>query len=315
MTFFVAEKNKIRILGFLFVLFMWVLFPDPGTAAEQALLWIDPEQPVRELEEDTEFRIRLDQAQEIYGIELRLAFPADLVQGLDANSSQPGIQIRPGSCPEPGLVVRNEVNNETGQIDYALSQMNPQPPCDGGVVAEFSMRCAAAGQGTLSFEVGVVSDRNGLPIDHVTQTALIRCEGNGQTPTEIFTLTSTWTNTPSPVPSSTDPPPPNTATPTDQPTLSPSATRIPPTGTFTPTFTSTFTPTDLPLTWTPTVTTETEISPTGALTLTPTAAGTPDQESETPLSTVMVTVWLLGGTGLGFLLFGFYLSFGNREER
>jgi hypothetical protein len=109
----------------------------------------------------------------IYGAQLALTFDASQLQVI-------GAQINPGSCPGPDFVVTNSVHNETGMITYAVTQLAPTTACDGGVIASVEFFCLdvpGGGSGTtpITLTESVLSDSNGMPINHTVQHGQITC--------------------------------------------------------------------------------------------------------------------------------------------
>ena len=58
--------------------------------------------------------IAIEDADDLYAIDISIAFDADLLQVRDSNPQQSGTQLGFGTFLDPGLVVTNEVDNEEG---------------------------------------------------------------------------------------------------------------------------------------------------------------------------------------------------------
>lgn len=151
-------------------------------AGEGTLLWVNPAMSSLEVGESEEKIVQLDDVEDVYALEIQLEFDSLVLNVLDADGSQTGVQIRPGSCPQPGFVVVNEVNNVSGIIDYAITQINPQFPCDGGDVAKIEFQCVGNGVSEVSFKSSTISDRDGIPIEHNIQSGKIECGSISPTP-------------------------------------------------------------------------------------------------------------------------------------
>jgi PKD repeat protein len=106
-------------------------------------------------------------APDIFGGQIDLSFDPTYLQVLD-DSDDAGIQIMPGSCPEPDFVVQNSADNAAGSIRYAATSLAPTVPCDGGVVATFRVLVLAAGSTSVSFNSAILSDINGKQIPATT---------------------------------------------------------------------------------------------------------------------------------------------------
>ena len=72
-----------------------------------------------------------DDVTNLFGLDIRLRFNADMVQVEDGNPSKAGIQVLPGEFPVADFEVKNVVDNEAGTIWYAVTQLNPREPVSG----------------------------------------------------------------------------------------------------------------------------------------------------------------------------------------
>ena len=161
--------------------------------------------------------VRLEDATNLYDVAFRLQFDASLLEVVDADAMQPGVQIAPGTFPDPaqGIVSVNTVDNANGWIDYRVQLTSPAPPANGnGLVARITLRGLTAGNSALAFAQGetLLRDPSGNLID---RTVL-----GGSVTVLSVTATPTPTGTPTPTPTATATP---TLTPTVTPTLCPDA--------------------------------------------------------------------------------------------
>ena len=98
----------------------------------------------------TEVAIRIENVTRLYGAEVHLAFDPNYLEIQDADPEKPGVQIQAGTFPAPDFVVQNQVDNVQGTLDYAITQMAPRPPIDGGgVLATITVK--TKGEGTSRF--------------------------------------------------------------------------------------------------------------------------------------------------------------------
>lgn len=145
----------------------------------------------------------------LYGAEVRLSFDATRLQVQDALPFQTGIQITPGTFPNPadGFVAVNSVDNAAGTIIYAITLLAPAQPVSGnGTLARIVFQGVNAGSANVVFTS--VSLLNNL-----TQTI--------PATTANATITVTGTATVTPCPPTTTPTPGPTATPTKTPSPGP----------------------------------------------------------------------------------------------
>ena len=70
--------------------------------------------------------------QDLYGIYFHLRFDPAVVQVADADPSTSGVQVAEGDFLSADYVAQNEVDNQAGTIDYAVTQVNPSEPRSGG---------------------------------------------------------------------------------------------------------------------------------------------------------------------------------------
>jgi hypothetical protein len=108
-------------------------------------------------------KIRLENADKIYGIDLQAKFDPAVVEVVDADSEQAGIQMLPGAFLKPDFVVRNQVDNTTGTLDYVITQLRPTPSASGaGIVMRVHFLGKTQGTSSkLTFTSAVIADRRG----------------------------------------------------------------------------------------------------------------------------------------------------------
>lgn len=120
-------------------------------------LTVDPLTSTINVGEAITVDIVLSDVTDLYGIQLGLSFDPAVVNVV-------GESVTPGDCPQPDFVVENFAENVTGTINYAAIQLNPTPPCDGGVVAKIAFQGVAEGQSDIHFVEWLLSDTDGQPL-------------------------------------------------------------------------------------------------------------------------------------------------------
>jgi hypothetical protein len=139
----------------------------------EALLWLDPQFPNIPLLGSGQVDLVLSNISNVYGAEMALSFDPTILQVV-------GASLSPGSCPAPDFVVSNTADNTAGSIDYAVTQLNPTPPCSGGTVATIEFQCIAESPSTdVLITSSNVSDPDGVLIPHNTQNATVECSPAG----------------------------------------------------------------------------------------------------------------------------------------
>jgi hypothetical protein len=142
-----------------------------------ALLWLNgPDDPVP-VGDEFPVSLLLGYLSDVFGAEVSLGFDPTYLEVLD-DGAAPGIQITPGDCPQPDFVVQNAADNVAGTIDYAVTQLAPTPPCDGGVVAVMRLVGLQAGETEIQIVESVIANPDGLPLAHDTQNVIISVGGS-----------------------------------------------------------------------------------------------------------------------------------------
>ncbi len=176
-------------------------------------------------------QLRLENVQNLYGLEAHLTFDKNIVQIEDDDASQDGVQIAKGQFPYPDFTVQNMVDNYGGRLDYAIVQLSPRPPASGsGVVATIHFRGVSEGSSPIHFTGAKLASPDGFAIPVTLQEgAIVVGDVTGPTPPPEPT-TPSETSTPSePTATSTtaEPTHPPGVTPTLLPTPSPQASLTP----------------------------------------------------------------------------------------
>ncbi len=114
--------------------------------------------------------IRINDVSDLYGADVRLSFDPNIVEVVDADPNTAGIQIADGNLLQNILTAKNEADNATGAIWYAVTQLNPQPPANGsGILATIRFRSKNVGATNLTFTFTQLANRNG---EEIPATAL-----------------------------------------------------------------------------------------------------------------------------------------------
>ena len=174
-----SKQLFINMLVFVLTMVLVSFLPIERAIAEgNALLLLSPTTATISPGQTTDIVVQLDDIDNVYGIEMHLAFDPAIVSVVDADGDVEGVQIQPESCPKDDFQIINEADNATGTIDYAVTQLNPTPACSGGDVATITFQCLAVGQSDVSFGTSIIADADGQSIEHTTQNAVIECSGS-----------------------------------------------------------------------------------------------------------------------------------------
>jgi len=183
----------------------------------------------------TEVAIRIENVTRLYGVEVHLTFDPTYLEIQDADPDKAGVQLQTGSFPAPDFVVQNQADNVQGTIDYAVSQLAPREPVDGGgVLATITVKTKGEGTSRLAFSGAKLANPDGQQIPAQTLDGEIvvavgalsvqptpTVEGP-PTETPVVIATPLPTQVPTAVPSPTETPLSAPA----EPTVAPSPTQV-----------------------------------------------------------------------------------------
>jgi hypothetical protein len=181
--------------------------------------------------------VRVEDAQDLYGLDIRLKFDPAVAEVVDADPEVEGVQILPGDLLKPDFVVRNVADNAAGTVWFALTQLNPSEPVTGsGVVFTVTFRGKQVGASTpLTITYQKLAQLTGDILAASVEDGELRVVGEGQappTPTEAppqaTAVVPAATGVPTAVPPTAVPTPMPAAGATTQPAPAPSATAVPP---------------------------------------------------------------------------------------
>jgi hypothetical protein len=137
--------------------------------------------------------IVLENASEVYGIDIRAHFDPSGMEISDVDPAKDGIQMKSGNFIQPDFVVFNTADNEAGSLQYVTTQVNPTPPANGkGVVISIQVKGKKLGEYPFTIYFAEIADRKGnkLPIEMK----------NG-----VIQVVPAKPNTPTPIPTPTMP--------------------------------------------------------------------------------------------------------------
>lgn len=122
--------------------------------------------------------VLLENAADVYGIDVRLSFDPALIEVVDADAARDGVQMTPGALPQPDFVALNAADNAAGALRYAVTQVNPTPPAGGsGVVFTFQVRGRASGVSPLRVVLVELANRSGELLSVMTRDGAVTVTG------------------------------------------------------------------------------------------------------------------------------------------
>ncbi len=173
-----------------------LLLPFSRVKAQVTSATVRPDQPLLEigLGQVEMINIVLENAEEVYGIDVRLHFDPAVVEVIDADPDREGVQIVPGKFPQPDFLVCADADNQAGAVQYVITQVNPTPPASGmGVVFSIQLRGKSpGGQSDLTIDFVEIADRHGMKLSvHPESGLLVVVPTKPPTPTPAVRRTPT----------------------------------------------------------------------------------------------------------------------------
>jgi len=105
-----TKPKYLNIIAFIFVALLVSVFSSPQAMANgTSLLWLNPVSANVSLSENTDVVLQLDDITSVYGLQVSLSFDPSIVSVVDADGGKPGVQISPGSCPQPDFLNRTSL--------------------------------------------------------------------------------------------------------------------------------------------------------------------------------------------------------------
>jgi hypothetical protein len=136
--------------------------------------------------------VMINDVVDLYGGDVRISFDPTVLEVVDADGNGGnGVQIAPSiDLLDPGpyglWTIRNEVDNDTGFIWYAVTQLNPAVAVSGsGVFATITFRAKSAGTSALTFEFSQLSTRYGEEIPATTTDGSVTTSAGALTPPDL----------------------------------------------------------------------------------------------------------------------------------
>lgn len=177
--------NKADRLARLMLLAGWLVLWSRGTATASAGTVLRADPPALGLKPGEQGTIALvvENAQDLYGAEFHLTFDPAVVEVVDADAAQAGIQIQSGDWLQNTFVAVNQTDNATGAIDYAVTLLNPAPPLSGtGTLALFTFKAKANGNSVLKIEKALLATRDALEIQAEWRNGAVGVSTSGRAP-------------------------------------------------------------------------------------------------------------------------------------
>jgi len=145
----------------------------------------------------------LENATDVYGIDVRASFDPAVLEIVDADPARPGVQMMPGDFPQPDFIAINAADNAAGSLRYVVTQVNPRTPASGrGTLFSFSVRGKSSGESPLRVDLVEMANRSGELLPVSAQNGAVRVTG----PTATLAPTPIVLRPPDTPPPATDAP-------------------------------------------------------------------------------------------------------------
>jgi hypothetical protein len=158
-------KNKTLLLLSLTLAFLSIVITAQAAGNSQVLL--STKRDTLKVGEETGVDILIEDAPVIYGADVQVRFDPNILEVVDVDEKQAGIQIEAGKFidEKKSFYLLHNVDNDKGSIDYALTLLNPAPPVKGdGQLARITFRAKAAGSTVVSVVKGKFGTQTGETI-------------------------------------------------------------------------------------------------------------------------------------------------------
>ncbi|MFH1963116.1 MAG: carboxypeptidase regulatory-like domain-containing protein [bacterium] len=129
-----------------------------GSMAATASLSIEPQSINPTINSIFTVRVRVADVKDLAVAELHLEFNPDVLEVVDADVDTPDTQIIPGDFPAKAGTIKNQVNNQTGRIDFT-SYLLSGAASGSGVLAVISFRAKAVGTCGITIGFNTMNNR------------------------------------------------------------------------------------------------------------------------------------------------------------
>ncbi len=127
--------------------------------------------------------VLVENVQNLYGLEFQISFDPSIVEVIDANTGEDGVQIHPAEWWKDGFVAVNKVDNGSGRIDFAATLLKPARAVNGKrAIAAITFAARKTGTSKLRFESAILSTREAIEIHYTKQTGKIGVNPSGKAP-------------------------------------------------------------------------------------------------------------------------------------
>ncbi len=147
------------------------VFTQGGVVEGATTVFIDPATTTVSIGSSLSIDVRIVDVADLYGAQIELKFDPSILEAT---------AIIPGDAPEPDSIIR-AINNNTGVIAFAVTQLAPTPPKTGDfVIAHINFNTITYGIATVNIKNMLLFGPDGTPITVSTQGGIIEVEKKPQ---------------------------------------------------------------------------------------------------------------------------------------
>lgn len=148
---------------------------------------VSPAKTVLTCNQSKQVDILINDVTDLFGVDLKIGYDPNVVEVVDADAANPGVQVKPGNLPDvsggQGLVQENIVDVATGTINYSAIRLAPAPAQSGsGVIVSITFKGKAAGSSPVKLTAVALANETALPIEATKTDGAINVSCDGQTP-------------------------------------------------------------------------------------------------------------------------------------
>jgi len=157
--------HKLSLIRTIIPIGLMLLAAFPPTAAAQTgtVVRLDPTALTLRPGESGEVAVLVEGVTDLAGAEIHLEYDPDLLEVVDADPEEDGVQIAHGGFLWADFVAQNRA--EGGRIDYAIARMPPHEPVSGdGTLAVITLRAKGDRSSTLVLREVLLANPQGHPI-------------------------------------------------------------------------------------------------------------------------------------------------------
>lgn len=149
----------------------------------------------------TDVTVEVVDVDDLYAFDIQLTYDPSVVEILDADENQDGVQVAQGLFLDPGLTVCNSADNTAGAVRFLMTQLNPSSPKSGsGALIVVRLQGKRAGvTSAITLERADLARNDGTSVETIRESGEVKVVENTGQPT--------YTPVPVQVPGTALPPP------------------------------------------------------------------------------------------------------------